>query len=526
MTRGVWPGTCLALLSLAAVADAQTYCVPFMSGYSCSAGDEYIQNVTFGSINNTSSCIPPPGYENFTTTVAPVILVPGATMPIAVTVGSFWSSDHIFIYLDADADGTFLASELLTVLTTTANGSGTGSQVLTGSVQVPSGVMPGLTTRLRFLLFFGPPIYTAGSLACTGSTYGNTEDYSAVFAGTFMPPYQVNHAGASCSIDGLNGTALSPVVITRCTGAPFSVSINSNAPGNAWDMAYSSQPLVAASGGGVALPGGQVVNLDLASSAFLFGGFQTSFAPATIPVIAPPPAGMSIQMAVVSPGSPDGVWLSQPTRLTTSTGGTVPGPVGDNAIGTVALGGPPGCGPGSITFYNVVYTTMVVMTNGRVMFGGGNFAYTPSPTAAATERASVGCWADFSTIPSGSINVDFTVPGVVAVNYVGVSYSGQPTTSSTFAIVFDTTTGFVTLNNLNGLALQTGLAPYSMWTGISPGVGGSAFNAGPTSFAPGASGIPGNSFDEIYRFGQAPQTGGCTSIFFIPVGNGYVWASI
>ncbi len=515
----------ILILAIATGTFAQTYCIPASTNYSCSAGDEYIQNVTIGSLNNSSPCGPPPGYEDFTTTVPPVVLAPGTSVPISVTVGSFWTGDRVAVFLDVDGDRTFQVSELLAILTTSVAGSGTASQVLGGSVAIPATATPGFTTRLRLRLLFGPVFLPDPLLACQAATYGNCEDYLATFAGTFVPQYQVNQAGAGCEIDGVTGIAITPAIVTRCAGTGFTVHLNSTAVGNVWDLAISPLPIVPATGGGLTLGSGQIVNLDLASTALAFGGFVTPFVPVNIPVVMNAAIGASFQMAVTSPSSPDGVWLSQATRLTIGLGSVIPGPSGDDDFVAIPLGGPPGCGPGAITFYNTNYSTMVVTSNGRAMFGVGNAGYTPSPTVAAAEAPSVGCWTNFNRLLGGSIDVDFSAPGIVSVNYTGVAYFGQPGTSSTYSIVFETSSGIVRISNVSGLGQQSAGGTLNMWLGISPGYPGGATNAGATVFYPGGSGTPASFHHEIYGFGAAPQNAGCSEILFIPAGSGYVWAA-
>jgi hypothetical protein len=130
---------------------------------------EYIKQIIFGSINNTSGNNG--GYGNFTalsTTVVggqstAITLVPGFS---STAYREYWT-----IYIDLNRNGSFAdAGEKI------ATGNGTGT--LTGSITVPTTALNG-ATRMRVQMQYGA--YTTNS--CTSFTYGEVEDYTINITG-------------------------------------------------------------------------------------------------------------------------------------------------------------------------------------------------------------------------------------------------------------------------------------------------------------------------------------------------------
>ncbi|MBK7964627.1 MAG: lamin tail domain-containing protein [Bacteroidetes bacterium] len=139
--------------------------------------DEEISNVTFGSINNSSTCSTTGGpgstlnqYSDFTA-LAPAVVAPGQTVPYSVTQtscgGAFGNRTAIFI--DFNRDGDFLDAGENPVLTATVTGNNTASGyiVITGNVSYGK-------TRMGVIV-----VETTGVINSTGTyTWGETEDYT------------------------------------------------------------------------------------------------------------------------------------------------------------------------------------------------------------------------------------------------------------------------------------------------------------------------------------------------------------
>jgi hypothetical protein len=140
----------------------------------CSASgncDEYISNVTFGTINKSSAC---DGYANYTN--LSTILSPGQSYPISVTNGNTnYPADQCGIWVDWNQDQDFNdAGESITV-------SGTpGIGPYTANIIPPASAVPG-ETRLRVRI-----TYTGSVDPCGSTTYGEVEDYSVFVLGWLL----------------------------------------------------------------------------------------------------------------------------------------------------------------------------------------------------------------------------------------------------------------------------------------------------------------------------------------------------
>jgi len=133
--------------------------------------DEYISNVTFGDINNATSCSNYADYTGLSTTVSA-----GMSYPISITNGNTsYPSDQCGIWVDWNQDQDFTdAGETITV-------SGTpGIGPYTANIIPPASAIPG-TTRLRVRI-----TYTGGVDPCGTTTYGEVEDYSVNVMGWLM----------------------------------------------------------------------------------------------------------------------------------------------------------------------------------------------------------------------------------------------------------------------------------------------------------------------------------------------------
>jgi PKD repeat protein len=131
--------------------------------------DEYISNVTIGSINNSSTCTTG-GYKKYTQYWSRVS--PGIGYTISVANGYPYTGDQGRAWVDWNQDLDFNdAGETITL-----TGS-PGSGPYTATITVPANAVTGLT-RLRARI-----TYTGSITACNALSWGETEDYS-IYVGT------------------------------------------------------------------------------------------------------------------------------------------------------------------------------------------------------------------------------------------------------------------------------------------------------------------------------------------------------
>lgn len=170
----------------------------------------------------------------------------------------------------------------------------------TGMPTGQSATLAGITTPMD--VAFDP--LTNDLFVSTYTSAANLTHYTGTLAGTF----QLNQPAASLDVNGQPGTILQYARTAVTAGTGVTVNWASTNAGLPFDIAVSAVAPVASA---LTLPSGQLVNIDVASPfVFVFGGFQVPFFPASIPAVLP--VGMtSAQMAVVSPGGPDGLALSQ-----------------------------------------------------------------------------------------------------------------------------------------------------------------------------------------------------------------------
>ncbi len=141
-----------------------TYCDAFTT----SAQDEYIGNVTCGSINNTTGW--QSGVANYT--AISTAIAAGSSEAIAVTNsgGAYGTSDYVTVWVDWGADFVFDQGGDEEFLLTN---DGTGIN-FSGSILVPVGTPAGTyTMRVRLSYASAPP-------PCGSTSWGETEDYSIV----------------------------------------------------------------------------------------------------------------------------------------------------------------------------------------------------------------------------------------------------------------------------------------------------------------------------------------------------------
>lgn len=199
---------------------------PFYNCYctstATSTADEEILNVTFGSLNNSSTCAttaPGPGsvtnmYSNYTT-LTPTSVTQGGTVPFSVQIGTCAGnySNWTKIFIDYDQDGTFNgANETVYSSPTYTSGPHTES----GTITIPMTATTGIT-RMRVVNV--ETSAATGVLPCGTYSWGETEDYLIDIA-----------MATPCSGTPVGGTAYGPAGNLVCANTAFTL----------YDTAYTS----------------------------------------------------------------------------------------------------------------------------------------------------------------------------------------------------------------------------------------------------------------------------------------------
>jgi len=157
-------------------------CPSYCAAGATNTGFEKIGNVTFNTINNTSTG--GVGYQDFSNISTAVNA--GSSYNLSVTITTPDSNDQLLAWIDWNQNGTFNTNEQVMALTVATAGPHTVS------VPVPADALPG-NTRIRVRLHWlntGP-----NNTPCGNSTYGQVEDYCVVVNST-APVLGCTTAGA------------------------------------------------------------------------------------------------------------------------------------------------------------------------------------------------------------------------------------------------------------------------------------------------------------------------------------------
>ncbi len=171
--------------------------------YTNGCGIDYISNVTFGSINNTSTCTGTTP-SNITRYLTPnPTFYRGFTYPISVTTGG--DIEGMRAWVDWNQNIAFAAGE--TILN---GGPTTNPLTTTGSVTIPATATLGQTI-MRVLCRYNTAVGTGG--ACNSFDYGETEDYLITIADA-----------PGCTGTPTAGTTTSTAT-SACTSTSFTLSL-------------------------------------------------------------------------------------------------------------------------------------------------------------------------------------------------------------------------------------------------------------------------------------------------------------
>ncbi len=245
----------IAILNLTLL---NTYCIPTTPN-SCF---EYISNVNFAGINQTSACNYP--YQLFTSTIGQV----GRqnTYILNYTIGNYYPNDKVHIFIDWNQDGDFNDGGETFLSNNLENGSAT--------IVVPSNANLGIT-RLRVRLAFSQTPTPCGS-----NSYSEAEDYLINIQdvppcmGLPNPGNAMSNASNICS--GMSVTLSLQNTNSIGSGALYQWynAVSNMAIAGATNSIYSTPPLytitsfycVVSCGGNQTTSGSVTVNLDLGTS--------------------------------------------------------------------------------------------------------------------------------------------------------------------------------------------------------------------------------------------------------------------
>lgn len=189
------------------------YCIP---GASDCTDNDVITRVQFSTLDNASTCGtgPPAGYTNYTTTVPAPIVYAGAANPIIITKPTIWS-EGVSVWIDYNQNGNFEASERTDFGVQPAT-----TATFAGPINIPASALTGVT-RMRVRIDFAalPPD------ACSGYTFGETEDYNVNIQPCVPVTITGNPSNATISCGG---------------NASFTVVTNGSLPVYAWEYRTSA----------------------------------------------------------------------------------------------------------------------------------------------------------------------------------------------------------------------------------------------------------------------------------------------
>jgi len=182
----------------------------------CHQFGDYITNVTFAGINNTTT-VGTSGwhfdYGRTTPQVTPGEVTIGQSYPISVTVtGQDLGYQYIAVYVDWNQNNVNGTPSFPYILDANENpvvwygNTGTGSKTLTGTINVPAGISPG-QIYMRVMLDADTGGANGGDYTCAVG-FGEFEDYVLNVKAALIPPVATTGSSSSISTTGatLNGT--------------------------------------------------------------------------------------------------------------------------------------------------------------------------------------------------------------------------------------------------------------------------------------------------------------------------------
>ncbi|MFM2385726.1 MAG: hypothetical protein RL660_483 [Bacteroidota bacterium] len=148
---------------------ATPYCTPTVTNNNCANSDEFISNVTFAGINNSTTC-DAIAYKDYTSQVANVVA--GTAYTLNFTNGFGYSGDQGRVWIDLNDNGVFTD-----VGEAFVTGAGTTPTNYNIPIVIPTSTPDGLH-RMRVRLS-----YTGTMDPCSNMSYGEIEDYTVSVTG-------------------------------------------------------------------------------------------------------------------------------------------------------------------------------------------------------------------------------------------------------------------------------------------------------------------------------------------------------
>jgi hypothetical protein len=169
-----------SIASYSVVNPGPCVCAGYGPSGASSTADEEILNVTFGTLNNNSTCTtlgPGPGsllnrYSNYSNFVAAPVVLQGQSVPFSLQIGTCGGNfnNSIAVYIDYNQNGLFTdAGEQAYLSAATTN----GPHVESGNITIPLTASVGVT-RMRVVNVETTP---ANIFPNNTYTWGETEDY-------------------------------------------------------------------------------------------------------------------------------------------------------------------------------------------------------------------------------------------------------------------------------------------------------------------------------------------------------------
>lgn len=182
----------------------------------CSAGAtstafEKISNVTFGTINNTTTSTA--GYENFTSLSTNVIA--GQTLPISVSISGGFASDVVRVWIDFNQDGDFVDGGEEVYVSPQGAGPHVGNITISGAATLGA-------TRMRVRMYDAS--LGANTTPCGNSTYGQVEDYTVNIQPCVQNAFTTQPANTTITCGG---------------NATFTVAASGSVPAFTWQFRTS-----------------------------------------------------------------------------------------------------------------------------------------------------------------------------------------------------------------------------------------------------------------------------------------------
>jgi hypothetical protein len=146
--------------------NAQTYCDP---SYNQNSTWEYITNVTFSNINNSTGASSS-GYANYTSTVAAANITIGTPYTVSVSIQPD-ANEYIYVFIDWNQNGTLDNAGEVYLIASNVGGYGP----YTYSITPPATALTG-TTRMRVMVDWAD--WNVGDPCAYWSGYGEIEDYA------------------------------------------------------------------------------------------------------------------------------------------------------------------------------------------------------------------------------------------------------------------------------------------------------------------------------------------------------------